>query len=122
MSLEAGKLEHRVRFEREVAEVDSDGEQVQLPDGTLVTEWQTVHECWAEVAPVSAREFGQSNATQALLVARVTMRWTATAIDAACRMVFRSKIYNVEGVLPDKVSGLEYYTLPLSEGVSNSGL
>lgn len=118
MSLSAGKLQHRVRFERLVAEVDSDGEQVQLEDGTLVSNWTLVVERWAAVEPISAREFIQSAATQALVVARVTLRYT-DLIDASCRMVFRGKVYNIEGTLPDKASGLEYMTLPVSMGVND---
>jgi SPP1 family predicted phage head-tail adaptor len=117
MSLEAGKLRHLVRFERLVAEVDSDGQQVQDEDSTLVSNWELVAALRAAVEPVSAREFVQSAATQAMVVARITIRHT-TLIDASCRAVFRGKVYNIEGILPDKDSGLEYLTLPCSMGVS----
>lgn len=122
MSLKAGKLRHRVRFERQVAEVDSDGDTVQKPDGTLILEWQLVTERWAAVEPISAREFIQSATTQALVVARVTIRATPlvdyTMIGPTCRMVWRGDNYQIEGVLPDKDSGLEYFTLPVSRGVN----
>jgi hypothetical protein len=34
------------------------------------------------------------------------------------RLVHRGKIYNPAGILTDKESGLEYVTLPCSEGVN----
>ena len=33
------------------------------------------------------------------------------------RIVFRGRLFNIEGVLSDPVSGLEYMTLPCSEGL-----
>ena len=35
------------------------------------------------------------------------------------RVVHGGKVYNIHGVLPDMRSGLEYLTLPVSEGVSD---
>jgi hypothetical protein len=32
--------------------------------------------------------------------------------------VHAGKVYNIAGVLPDNVSGQEYITLPVSEGVN----
>lgn len=117
MSLDAGKLNKRIRFERLIPEIDSDGEQVQLEDGTLVSTWTMIAALWGAVEPISAREFIQSAATQSMVVARITIRYT-DQVDAACRAVFRGKVYNIEGILPDKDSGLEYLTLPCSMGVS----
>lgn len=35
------------------------------------------------------------------------------------RITHRGKVYNIAGVLPDNMSGLEYITLPVSEGVND---
>ena len=35
------------------------------------------------------------------------------------RILHRGKIYNIEGVLPDDESGLQWLTLPYSEGVKD---
>lgn len=110
MSLAAGRLRHWVRIERLVAdEVDTYGD-------TLPSLWETVAEVWAEVAPLSAREFIASQAAQSQVTAKITIR--SREIDATMRIVYRGKNYNIAGVLPDNWSGQEYLTLPVSEGVN----
>jgi head-tail adaptor len=54
---------------------------------------------------------------QSQVSARITIR-QRSGITAAMRVVHGSKVYQIEGVLPDKESGLEYLTLPCSEGVA----
>ena len=41
-----------------------------------------------------------------------------TGILPTMRILFRGKAYNIAGALPDKDSGLEYLTIPVSEGVN----
>jgi SPP1 family predicted phage head-tail adaptor len=52
------------------------------------------------------------------VVARITIRYREN-INATMRVVHKGKAYNIEGVLPDPDSGMEYLTLPVSEGVSD---
>ena len=40
-------------------------------------------------------------------------------IASAWRVVHKGCVYNIEGVLPDDNSGLEYLTLPCSQGVND---
>lgn len=40
-------------------------------------------------------------------------------IDATCRGVHNQTLYQVEAVLPDPESGLEYMTMPFSQGVND---
>jgi head-tail adaptor len=54
-------------------------------------------------------------------VARITFRRQTFLPDASNRIVHGERIYNIEGVLADKSSGLEYLTCPCSQGVSDSG-
>lgn len=110
MSLDAGKLRHRLRFERQVQTRDS--------EGAVLVEWQAVFTTRAAIEPVSAREFVQSGATQAQVDTRITIR-RRSGVTAAMRAVHvaRGTVYNIAGVLPDKESGLEYLTIPASTGV-----
>lgn len=109
--MEAGKLRHRVTLQRQVTTQDDN-------TGEMLTTWQDVAEVWAKVEPLSVREFVQSASGQVQLSARITMRYCAV-VDATMRILHRGKIYNIEGLLADKVSGLEYLTLPCSEGVND---
>lgn len=123
MSLEAGRLRHRVRIEKYDYLRDSNGEAVQDPkDGTIAREWVEVDTVWAAIEPLSAREFIQSQATQSQVTARIVIR-QRDDVDAACRLVHvrlgrPDVIYNPAGVLADPDSGLEYLTLPCSQGVN----
>lgn len=111
MSLEAGKLRHRVRIEQLTPSKDSDGDPVEV--------WTLLAEVWAAIEPLSAREFRASQAVQSEITGRITIRYRDD-VSASMRIVHRGKTYNIAGVLADKETGLEYLTLPVSEG-ANAG-
>nr|WP_028627661.1 phage head closure protein [Pseudomonas resinovorans] len=111
MSLSAGRLRHRIDIQQRA--------DVQDPvTGEMVPGWATV---WAAVPcaiePLSAREFIAAKATQSQVVARITLRFR-DGLDASMRILHKGKIYNIAGLLPDKDSGLEYFTIPVSQGVN----
>ena len=110
MSLAAGDLRHRVLIQQQVTTRDDDGVQT--------TNWVDVATVWASVEPLSAREFIQSGQDQAAVTARITIRYRA-GLQPSMRLVHRDQIYNIAGLLPDKVSGLEYITIPVSAGVND---
>ena len=72
---------------------------------------------WAHIQPLSAREFLQASAVNSEVVARVQIRYLA-GVMPSMRLVHGTHVYNIKGVLPDPVSGLEYLTLPVSEVVN----
>lgn len=118
MAIDAGKLRHRIAIQEYqfIKQDPSTGEETR--------DWASIHECWAAIEPVSAREFVAAQAAQSKVTARITIRYV-DGIDASMRIVHAKRgkdvIYNIEGVLADKDSGLEYLTLPCSEGVSING-
>ena len=124
MSIEAGRLRHRVRLERLDYLYDSNGNAVQDPvTGETPREWQEVATVWAEIAPISGREFLMSQAVQSQVTARLTIRHRDD-INASMRALHLRKgrpdvIYNIRAVLPDVESGLEYQTLMCSQGTGN---
>jgi SPP1 family predicted phage head-tail adaptor len=126
MSIEAGRLRHQVRIEQSVLVVDSNGDAIQDPNtGETTNEWIEVATVWAAIEPISGREFIQSQATQSQITARIVIRFRE-GINAAMRLVhvrrnMADTIYNVHALLADKESGLEYITMPVSTGVSDSG-
>lgn len=126
MPIAAGRLRHRVLIERYVLAVDSNGDVVQDPDtGETTGSWQELATVWAAIEPLSAREFIAAQSTQSKIEARVVLRHRSD-LDGALRLVHlvngaRGKVYNPAGFLPDKDSGLEYLTAPVSSGVSTSG-
>lgn len=126
LPLDAGRLRHRIRIEQFVLDVDSNGNAAQDPNtGATSGQWTPVATVWASIEPLSAKEFIQSAATQAQIVARILIRHRA-GLDDGMRLVHMvngvaGKIYNPHGYLADRDSGLEYFTIPCSEGVSDSG-
>lgn len=109
--MQAGKLRHQVTIQEPVT--------VQNPDiGAVNKTWRDVAIVWAEVYPLSAREFIAAQASQGEITTRITIRFR-TGITRKHRILFRGAIYNIEGVLPDPKSGNEYLTLPCSMGVSD---
>lgn len=111
MALAAGLLRHKVLIEEFIEYKNSAGEREQT--------WITFKETWASVEPLSAREFIAAQQMQSKVTARITMRYTP-GINAAMRIVYRGQIFNIEGILSDKISGLEYLTMPCSTG-TNAG-
>lgn len=109
--MRAGRLRHRISLQRQQETRDPD-------TGAVIVAWVEVAKPWASVEPLSAREFIASQAAQSEITARITIRYRSD-VTAKDRIVHRGKTYNIEGVLPDPVSGLEYLTLPVSQGVNN---
>lgn len=112
MALKAGRLRHRVDIQSR--------QDVQDPNtGDVAPTWVTV---WpnvpAAIEHLSAREFIAAQAVQSQVVARITMRHRE-GLDASMRILHKSTVYNIAGLLPDKDSGLEYFTVPVSAGVNN---
>lgn len=105
-----GSLRHEVT-------IQSLAEGVNVAGDTVAT-WSDVATVWADIQPLSAREFIAGQALQSDVSARITIRYLE-GITAAMRVVHGATIYNIRGVLPDQASGREYLTLPCSQGVNN---
>lgn len=125
MSIEAGRLRHRVRIEKLQYQLDSHGDVYQDENGETRQDWVEVATVWAGVEPLSAREFMQSQATQSQITARIVIRYR-DGLDASMRLVHvrtgrPDVVYNPAAFLSDVDSGLEYLTAPCSTGVSTSG-
>ncbi len=110
--LKAGDLRHRVTIERLTSSQNTS-------TGDVTESWVTFATVWAAIAPLSARDFVAAQAAQSKVSARLTIR-ALPGVTAAMRAVHGSTIYYIEGVLPDPDSGLEYLTLPVSQGVRAS--
>lgn len=111
MALSAGRLRHRIRIERP-------GYTQDPITGEMTQGWELVADkVPAAIEPLSAREFIAAQAVQSAVTARIVIR--RRDVDAAMRIIHRGRIYNIHGVLPDPKSGLEYVTLPCSEGVND---
>ncbi|MEX6663692.1 phage head closure protein [Pseudomonas sp. W2-17] len=109
--MRAGKLRHHVMLQR--AEYSQDP-----VTGEVTPSWVEVGKVWAAIEPLSAREFIAAAAGQSEVAARIVIRYRP-GITSTMRVLYRGKVYNIQGVLADMDSGLDYLTLPCSEGVSD---
>ena len=111
MAIKAGKLRHRVKFQAPGL--------VQDPvTGEMQPGWTDFASVWASIEPLSARDFIAAQANQSEVAARIVIRYRP-GILPTMRILHRGKVYAIQGALPDTDSGLEYITLPVSEGVSD---
>lgn len=109
--IQAGKLRHRVVIQKPVETQDQN-------DGSVIVRWEDIATVWASIEPLSAKEFIAAQAEASKVTTRITVRYR-NDVTAKMRLYHPAKgfYYNIEGVLSDRTSGLEYLTLPCSEGV-----
>lgn len=109
MSIDAGRLRHRVSIERLVVTLDSDGQRVESWDdafGRLLP---------AEITPLSGRELVAAAAVQSRVSTRIRIRHRP-GITASMRVLHRGRIYVIEAPTEDAASGVDYLTLHCSHG------
>lgn len=107
----AGRFRHRVMIENCL--------RIRDPiTGGYDEEWIQVAKVWAEIEPLSARDFVASRSEQSVINARICIRWRPD-ITPSMRIVHESRngrrIFNIQGVLPDRESGQDYLTMPVTE-------
>jgi SPP1 family predicted phage head-tail adaptor len=106
----SGQLRHKIQLQSQQQTQDSQ-------TGEITVAWVTYAEVWADVVPMSAREFIQSDSKQSEVRGRIVIRYRSD-VDASHRAVHRGKYYNLLGVMPDEESGKEHLTLMTAEGVN----
>lgn len=114
MTLAAGHLRHWVSLQAPTHTQDP-------VTGEDTVAWVEQAKVPAAIEPLSVREFIQSAAGQSEITAKIRMRYNG-AIQPTWRIVnvLRgvTRIYNPAGILPDKDSGLEEITVPVTTGVN----
>lgn len=107
--MRSGPLRHPIVIE--AAERSQDPQTGEITETWTPIQAQPI---WARWEWLSVRDFMAAQAGQSQIVARVTIRYR-NGLDYKMRILYRGKIYNIEGLLPDAESGLEYITIPVSE-------
>ncbi len=120
MALDAGKLRHVVDIE--VREDTQDA-----TSGGIDTAWVPLFtDVRCAIEPLSVREAIAANKEQSKVSARIVVRFRP-GLDAAQRIVHGTKCctsymgaeyWNPEGFLRDNDTGLEYVTIPCSQGTN----
>jgi SPP1 family predicted phage head-tail adaptor len=90
--MRAGPLRHRVVIQRPLATRTSYGEE-QIA-------WITAAEMWAQIEPITGREFLQANIANPEQILRVTLRYSPALVDwtPKWRILFRDLIFDIQSV------------------------
>lgn len=105
----SGNLRHKVQLQQNVSTQDPN-------TGAPISSWQTIAEPWAQIVPMSGREFLSASAEQSEVRGRIVIRYRGE-VTSKMRILHRGKYYNILAVLPDAESGKEHLTLMTGEGV-----
>ena len=111
------QLSHRVTVQQRLSGQDP-------VTGEMSQGWADVATVWAAIEPLSVRDFIQGRAAQSQVSARIVIRYSedVASIAGDIRVLHQrgSKpaiVYFAEGLLRDKTSGIDYITMPCSQGV-----
>lgn len=88
--MRAGRLRHRVDVQAKVVTRDAVG-------GESIS-WATIAAVWAEVQPLSGREYVAMRQAQADVAVRVRMRYVV-GVNPAMRVVHGAAVYNILEVI-----------------------
>jgi SPP1 family predicted phage head-tail adaptor len=109
--MEAGRLRHRITIDELIVDINSDGAQVE--------QWWTAHRMVpAEISPLSGRELIAAQAVQSKVSTRIVIRYRP-GIMPSMRVAHRGTVYNVQAVICDPASGIEWITLLCTSGVDD---
>ena len=89
--MQVGRMRYRIEIQ--------DYKSTQDADGFETREWMTVHTVWADIAPVSGKEYMASNRETAEITNKIYIRFRS-GIKSTMR------IFEIESVLGDKRSGM----------------
>lgn len=114
MAVDPGQLRHRVAIQQKVVTGQDPDTGAQIYDWATVAGWEAVP---AQIVPMSVNEYVAGQQIQSKVTGRIMMRYRA-GLMASMRIVHKSTVYNIEGLLPDPDSGIEWITIPVSSGVN----
>lgn len=88
--MKIGRLRHRIVIEESIAGRDSFGAEV--------SEWSQFAKVWADVSPVSGREFIAFKQINAEITTKVTIRYTA-GVTTEMRVLFDNRIFEITSII-----------------------
>lgn len=85
-----GKLRHRITLQK-LHNRPSDY-------GATVAEWQDVHHVWAEVKPLSGREYFAQAQIQSEVTSQIWLRYLPD-VNSTMRVIFNRQVYEIVSVI-----------------------
>lgn len=85
-----GKLRHRVTLQKQI--------NTQNDYGAFVTTWQDIATVWAEIKPISGREYFEANQVHSEVTTQIWLRYR-DGIEPTMRVAHNGKQYEIVSVL-----------------------
>lgn len=115
--LAAGKLRHRITLQTPQPSQDSNGNW-QADNGEPLIEWETLGTVWAAILPLTARELIAAQSEHSKVTGKIVIRYRGDGYYAMrAYHAAKGQYYNIEGIIADSDSGIEFLTLAVSEGM-----
>lgn len=95
--MKIGGMRYKVELQRNVSKKDDEGFTQNI--------WQTEHIVWADIVPISGREFLQSGTETAEVTFKIYIRWIEN-VDADMRVKCGENIYLLTAVLGNRRKGM----------------
>lgn len=109
--MRAGSLRHRITIQKSKIKED---------DPYREEEWIDYRQnVAARVTFLSTKELVASGAELSEVKARIQVRYDKK-INAKMRILFRDDLYEIEGVIPDNESGLQWMTIFVTKGLTDN--
>ncbi len=95
--MKIGKMRYRITLQFPADTVDD--------YGNAVEDWQDLTTVWADIVPVSGREYLTANQATSETQYKIYIRYIA-GVNAKMRIIHGSKVYEILAVLGDKRSNM----------------
>lgn len=102
-----GELNHRIKLEQLLVEKDNLEQEIET--------WQLAYEVWADIKPLSGKEYFKARQTKSDIMVQVTIRYRPQ-IHNHMRMLFNNQIYEIVSVINVNQEN-RYLQLLCKEGV-----
>jgi SPP1 family predicted phage head-tail adaptor len=109
--MRAGRLKHRIRFERFTSTINEYGEPVQV--------WTELDTVWSGVEPIRGAERFAAMQTQSDADVMIVTRWSRIlgAITTADRIIFGDIVYDIKSVINRDFRNMEMNFMVKSENL-----
>ena len=97
-----GKMRHRVEVQRPVYTADTAGQMIET--------WVKVGDYWADVMPLSGREFLQAEAVEANITTKVRMRYLEGLL-VTDRIIYDNRILEINSIINTSERDREIFVL-----------
>ena len=95
--MQVGRMRYRIEIQ--------DYKSTQYAGGFETREWMKVYTVWADIGPVSGKEYMASNKETAEITNKIYIRFRS-GIKSTMRIKHGDRIFEIESVLGDKRSGM----------------